>query len=199
MPDRPHRGSAILRLTGAVLRHRRRVALAWLVVLVAAVATVSTTVNRLTFDFSLPGQPWHDTSVRILAAYHSATEQPPFLLVVSASPGQRLRPGQADSTFAAVAAAVPTSRLIGHAQTGDAAFVTKDGRSAYSYAFEPLQQGFTAPDQPLLQHALVVNSPPGATTYVTGLDALAQSTSSSGGPGVLLETVLGGLGAIALR
>jgi RND superfamily putative drug exporter len=192
------RGSIILRLTGFVLRHRRLVALAWLLIFVAGVASVSSTVNRLTFDFSLPGQPGHDTSVKILAAYNSATEQPPFLLVLSAPAGQQLDPGQADAAFAAVAQAVPTARLIGHAQTGDSAFVTRDGRSAYSYAFEPLQQSFTAPDQALLEHALAVHAPPGATGYVTGLDPLAQSTASSSGPGVLLETILGGIGALAV-
>ena len=76
-----------------MLRHRRLVALAWLVIFIAGAASVSTTVNRLTFDFSLPGQPGHDTSVKILAAYGIATEQPPMLLVITAPRGQQLTPG----------------------------------------------------------------------------------------------------------
>src|ERR1700680_1713358 len=90
------RRSAILRLSRLVLRHRRLVALAWLAIFIAGVASVSTTVNRLTFDFSLPGQPGHDTSVKILAAYNSATQQPPYLLVITAPSGQQLPPSPAD-------------------------------------------------------------------------------------------------------
>jgi RND superfamily putative drug exporter len=181
-----------------VLRHRGLVALGWLVILLAGFATVGRTVDRLTFDFSLPGQPGHDTSVKILAAYHTAMEQPPFLLVLSAAPGQVLGAGQADAAFAAVATAVPSTRVIGHTQTGDSAFLTRDGRTAYSYAFEPLQQGFSLPSQGELEQAMAAHAPPGTSAYVTGLDPLAQSTAASSGPGVLLETILGGLGALAV-
>src|SRR5581483_8151858 len=38
----------------------------------------------------------------------------------------------------------------------------------------------------------------GAPVYVTGFDALQSQTGGSGGPGVLLESVLGGLGALAV-
>ena len=194
----PPSSSVILRITRFVLGHRRLVFLAWLMIFIAGGATVGHTVDRLTFDFSLPGQPGHDTGVKILAAYQIDTEQPPFLLVLSAAPGQTLSPDTADASFTAVARAVPTAHLIGHAQTGDSAFLTKDGRAAYSYAFNPRQQGFTAPNQALLEHAMAVRAPPGGAGYVTGLDPLAQSTGSSSGPGVLLETILGGLGALAV-
>ncbi len=186
------------RLTRFVLRHKGLVALGWLLILIAGGATVGRTVDRLTFDFSLPGQPGHDTSVKILRAYGSATEQPPYLLVISAPGGHTLQPGQGDAAFAAVAKAVPAARLIGHAQTGDSAFLAKDGQAEYSYAFEPLQQGFAAPAQGLLENAVTANAPPGTRGYVTGLDPLAQSTASSSGPGVLLETLLGGVGALAV-
>lgn len=190
--------SAINRITQFVLRHRGLVALGWLVILIAGFATVGRTVDRLTFDFSLPGQPGHDAAVKILATYQSATDQPPFLLVLSAPDGQTLPPAEADATFARVARAVPTARFIGHAQTGDPAFLSRDGRSEYSYAFEPLQQGFTVPNQALLEKAMAADAPPGTAAYVTGLDPLAQSSDSSSGPGVLLETILGGLGALAV-
>jgi RND superfamily putative drug exporter len=188
----------ILRIGRFVLRHRRLVALAWLVVFIAGAASVSTTINRLTFDFSLPGQPGHDTSLKIIAAYHMDTEQPPYLLVVSARSGQQLPPGQADATFAAVAKSVPTAHLIGHAQTGDSAFLGKDGRTAYAYAFVPTASSFADPNQALLEQAMAVSTPAGAAGYVSGLQPLAASTANSAGPGVLLETILGGLGALAV-
>ena len=38
----------------------------------------------------------------------------------------------------------------------------------------------------------------GAPVRVTGLDALQSQTGGSGGPGVLVESVLGGLGALVV-
>ena len=41
--------------------------------------------------------------------------------------------------------------------------------------------------------------PPGVTVHVTGIDALYNSeSSSSGGPSVLTETLIGGLGALVI-
>lgn len=46
------------RLARFVLRHRLLVGLIWLVFTGAGVASAGVVTDRLTFDFSLPGQPW---------------------------------------------------------------------------------------------------------------------------------------------
>ena len=53
---------AIPRLGRAVLRHRRRVMLLWLVVFVAGLAGAGSVSSRLKVDFSLPGQPGYETA-----------------------------------------------------------------------------------------------------------------------------------------
>jgi hypothetical protein len=53
-------GSAIGRITGYVLRHRKAVILFWLAVFIAGGTGAGQVSKRLSFDFSLPGQPrWH--------------------------------------------------------------------------------------------------------------------------------------------
>ena len=52
-------------LTDWVLSHRLVVALAWLLVAAAGAGLASTTVDRLSYDFALPGQPAYEANVEI--------------------------------------------------------------------------------------------------------------------------------------
>ncbi|HSP66037.1 MAG TPA: MMPL family transporter, partial [Candidatus Deferrimicrobium sp.] len=186
------------KLAGLVLRHRRLVILSWVVVFIAGVAGVSTSVSRLSTSFSLPGQPGYETANRVLHTYGIAADVAPYLLTFRTSAGAHIDATQADAAFTAVQQAVPNARVIGHQQTGDAAFVPADGRTTFAYAFIPLPTAFTDATLPMLQRALAANAPPGTTPSVTGEEALANSTGSGSGPGVLAETLIGGVGALAV-
>jgi putative drug exporter of the RND superfamily len=52
-----------------VLRHRRRVVVGWLILLVAGALGAGQVSKRLTFDFSLPGQPGYETAQQTDAIY----------------------------------------------------------------------------------------------------------------------------------
>ncbi|HTT85752.1 MAG TPA: hypothetical protein VMF60_00165, partial [Acidimicrobiales bacterium] len=56
--------SALGRLARVVLRHRRLVIGFWLAVLLVGGMASSKVQKRLTFDFSLPGQPGYETALR---------------------------------------------------------------------------------------------------------------------------------------
>jgi putative drug exporter of the RND superfamily len=185
-------------LARLVLRHRRLVILSWVVVFIAGIAGVSTSVSRLSTSFSLPGQPGYETANRVLHTYGTAADVAPYLLTIRATAGQHIDPAQADTTFAAVQQAVPVARVIGAQQTGDPIFLPADGRTTFAYAFIPLPTAFTDTTLPLLQKALAVAAPAGTTASVTGEEALANGTGNGGGPGVLAETLIGGVGALAV-
>ena len=190
------------RLAEAVLHHRKRVAVVWLLVVVIGVALTGQTTKRLSIDFSLPGQPGTDTANTIDADFHAGGKTQPYIVSITLPAGQTVASNQAaiGSAFAAVTAKVPDTRLVDEANTGDAnAFVTKDGRTAYAMLFyrfvhDPTKSLPT--DQ--ITAALKAAAPAGTTVGVTGEDALATGKSSGGGPGVLAETFLGGLGALAV-
>jgi putative drug exporter of the RND superfamily len=181
-----------------VLRHRRLIVLAWVVVFFAGIAGVGKSVGRLSTDFSLPGQPGYETASRVLHTYGTATDVAPYLLTITAPVGDHLDPAQADAAFAMVQKAVPVARVIGHEQTGDPLFLTADGRSAFAYAFIPEPKGFTDTTLPALETSLSAAAIPGTTAIVTGIEALATGGAPSTGPGVLAETLIGGLGALAV-
>jgi RND superfamily putative drug exporter len=181
-----------------VLRHRRWVMVFWLVVMVAGGMVSSKTSDRMTVDFSLPGQPGTEAADKIIAAVHNGGNTTPMLVSVTVPAGQTVT-GNEDAVakvFAAVDADVPNSRVVDEANTGDKAFRTSDDRTAYAMVFYPFPASQTAkpPTEPIRKSAEAAK-PSGATIGVTGVDALALGDDASG-PGVLAETLLGAGGAL---
>jgi RND superfamily putative drug exporter len=188
----------VQRIAELVLRHRRFVLIGWLVVVIAGIAVTQHTTKRLVVDFSLPGQPGTETANQIDAEFHAGGKTAPFVLTVTMPAGRTLTGHDAaiGRTFAAVQAHVPQLRVVDQANTGDAAFRTKDNRTAYALAFyrfshDPKFKLQT--DQ--IRAALARAAPPGASVGATGEDALAVG-NDSGGNGVLAEVGIGALGAL---
>src|SRR5437764_3589868 len=188
------------RIAEFVLRDRRLVALGWLVIVIAGVALVQKTNDRLVIDFSLPGQHGTQTANQIDNEFHAGGKTAPYVLTLTLPAGQTISGHEADvkSAFAAVAQKVPDTRLVDEGNTGDRAFRTKDDRTAYGLLFYRFLHN---PASPLptnnIRAALTAAAPSGATVGVTGEDALAVG-DSSGGNGVLAEVGLGAIGALAV-
>ena len=58
-------------LTALVLRHRRWVMLAWLIVALVGAATLGSTTKRLSTQFKMPGEPSFVADSKIQALYHT--------------------------------------------------------------------------------------------------------------------------------
>lgn len=82
------RPDPIGRLTAFVLRHRRWVAGFWLVMLVAGGIGAGRVSSRLSYDFSLPGQPGYQAAQRIIATYGNGADTPPTIVVVDGPAGR---------------------------------------------------------------------------------------------------------------
>ncbi len=202
----------IERLSRFVLRHRLTVALVWLAVLAAGVATAGKVSGRLSQEFSVPSAPSYRVNQQILATYGTGADGYPEVAVITLPPGATVdTPGvrQALGRAFARVTADPRVRLrvVSYADpgpgsgggSGDRRLVSADGRTTIGLIFTPhhgeLQATNLAPQiTTTLQRAL----PAGTTVQVTGLDALAAGGSSGQGPGVLAETLLGGLGALGV-
>ncbi|HEU4812176.1 MAG TPA: MMPL family transporter [Nocardioides sp.] len=181
-----------------VLRHRRWVMVFWLLILIAGGASAGKTSDRLTVDFSLPGQPGTEATELIVAAVHNGGNTTPMLATVTLPQGQTIT-GHEDEVaraFEAVQSGVPDVRVVDEANTGDKAFRTEDDRTAYAMVFYPFPQTFEQelPTEPI-REAIEATAPAGAEVGVTGIDALAVG-DETGGPGVLAETLIGALGAL---
>ena len=190
------------RLAEAVLHHRKRVAVIWLLIVVVGIALTGTTTKRLMIDFSLPGQPGTDTANRIDAEFHAGGKTQPYLVSITLPPSHSVASSGSEiaTAFAAITSHVPDTRLVDEANTGDTtAFRTKDGQTAYAMVFYRFLHNPTASlPTDKITAALKAAAPTGSTVGVTGDDALAAGKSSGGGPGVLAETFLGAVGALAV-
>jgi putative drug exporter of the RND superfamily len=188
------------RLGELVLRHRVIIVIAWALILVAGGAVSATVSDRMTVNFSLPGQPGDDAANKIIAAYHNGGNTAPLIATVTMPEGETIS-GNEDAVskaFASIATAVPNRplRVVDEANTGDKAFRTSDDRTAYAMVFYPFPQSFAEqlPTKPI-EKVVQSGAPDGAHVGVTGMDALAVG-DESGGPGVLTETLFGAAGAL---
>ncbi|HXX88937.1 MAG TPA: MMPL family transporter [Acidimicrobiales bacterium] len=192
--------SAMRRLTAFVLGHRRIVIVLWLIAFLAGGMGAGKVSNRLKFDFSLPGQPGYETARQIVRLYGNGGDQNPSIVVVDLP-----APLSAGANQARVAAAFehlrqvkPVARVVDYGSTGNALFVGRDGTTTYGLVFMPQPDGF-ATNLPAaeVQAALTPALPPGTHVSVTGLDELSAGTHQKG-PGVLVETLIGALGALVV-
>jgi RND superfamily putative drug exporter len=191
----------IARLARFVLAHRRLVMVAWLVVFLAGAAGASHVSKRLAVDFSLPGQPGYVTSQKIARTYGNGGQEPPALAVITVPAGQTVLGERAQIVAAAarMRASVPGLRVLDFANTGDPRTITSDGRTTYLLVFSPLEKTFGVTKIPQRAEQVLARAlPPGTQSDLTGLVQLSNSEESGGGPGVFLETVFGGLGALAV-
>jgi RND superfamily putative drug exporter len=189
------------RIAELVLHHRRLVAVGWLLVVVVGVMVTGKTNDRLVIDFSLPGQPGTETANQIDREFEAGGKTAPYLLTLTLPEGQTVAGNRTeiDRAFQAVADEIPDTRLVAESNTGDAkAFRTSDGRTAFAMLFYRFLHDPTAkfPTDDI-RAALTDAAPAGATPGVTGEDALAIG-DESGGNGVLVEVMLGAIGALAV-
>ena len=189
----------------SVLAHKRLVTAIWVVLTVAGIATIGNATRSFSKNFTVPGREGFVTNERIVTAFHSGGHYAP-LLVVAALPAGTIvdQPGVRsglEKIAATLTRVIPGARVAGYASTGSRAFVSTDGRTTFVLAYPPPDgQSFGENTQAAkaATAALAGVRLDGARVYVTGVDALQSQTGGGGGPGVLLESAIGGLGALVV-
>jgi RND superfamily putative drug exporter len=193
-------------LTRWVLAHKRIVVGFWIAATVAGIMAAGPASDALDQKFSVPNKEGWETNVAIAERYRdTGGDTSPLLPVVTLpegktvhSPGVRHQLARVDRRLEH---AVPNARIASYASTGDQAFVSADGRTTFAVVYPPAdpdaQFGENAKAEKAASSALEGATVGAATVHLTGFDALAEeSGAGSDGPGVLLEALLGGAGAL---
>jgi len=191
-------------LAHLVLRHKALVALFWVAMMVGGGATSGTTVDRLSFDFSLPGQPGFETEKKLLETYGNGPDEGTTIVAVTVPSGTTVDDEQdaVDGVFQAVQEDFPQYRVAWEGNTGEDRFQTDDGRTAYavivdekftSFTFEP---AFRKAKELFAAQAQETGFEVRTTGYFELSEGNAESSEGGAPPSVLSETLLGAFGAL---
>jgi putative drug exporter of the RND superfamily len=183
-----------------VLSHRKWVVLFWILVVVLGGSVSSLVSKKMTFDYSLPGEPGTKTAQKMNQLYGNGGYNAPYLVSVTLPAGQSVADHQSEvaAAFDAVQSKAPQVRVVDQANTGDPAFITKDGRTSYALVFYHYDPKTAKMPTSEIQAALDSAKPAGSIVGMTGEDVLAKDKGGSSGHGVLAMTVIGAIGALAV-
>jgi RND superfamily putative drug exporter len=195
-------------LTRWVLAHKRTVVLSWIVLTIAGIMAAGPATENLEPEFSVPDKEGWETNVAIAEQYRgTGGNTAPLLPVVTLPEGRAVDSpavrGELAQLDARLREALPASRIASYASTGDRTFVSDDGRTTFALIYPQPDPDSAFGENPAAEKAasaaLEGATVAGQPVHLTGFDALVEdSGGDSEGPGVLLEAVLGGTGALVV-
>jgi putative drug exporter of the RND superfamily len=194
-------------LTRWVLAHKKTVVVSWILLTVAGIMAAGPASKALDQKFSVPNKEGWETNEAIAAKYNgTGGDTSPLLPVVKLPAGQSVDSPQVKRDLTklddTLAKTLPGSRVASYASTGDKAFVSDDGHTTFAMVYPKPDPdsafGDNAQAAKDVKSAVAGQTVAGAPVHVTGFDALQNSTGGGDGPGVFLEALLGGLGALVV-
>jgi putative drug exporter of the RND superfamily len=176
----------------------------WLVLFIAGAVAASQVSGRLSTQFDVPGAASYQANLDILRTYGNGAQGYPDVVVITAPAGHTVSEPSVETGVAQSVAAVSALgrfRVASYANTGDIRFISRHAQSEVVLVFLPAYSEADAPPfGPTIVRAMQPALPHGARLYLTGLgELIAGGTTHPGADvGALTETILGGIGALAV-
>src|SRR4051794_29039438 len=189
----------LTRLTHVLFRHRWPVIGLWLFLTLFGVFAAGKVADRWYTATAIPGQPAYEASQRSLHSLGVGDKTP--TVVVFHTSGDATKSRAIEQGMQRAAASVPGAFSSSYFSTHDAMYVSSDRHTAFEMLYAPGKAGVDvlsgAKD---IRAAAADGLPAGVTVNVTGRDALDEATKEGdgGGAGVLLEALIGGIGALVI-
>jgi putative drug exporter of the RND superfamily len=187
-------------LARVVLRHQWLVVGVWIALTVVGVVVAPLAVNRMLTTFSIPGSKTYQANQQIVQTFHNG-DQPPLVVVLQDPSGDVTRAAGAGRTLAAALRVNPGARESSFFSTHSPLYVSKDHHTMFAEIYPAGANGFgSGGTVAATQRVVSAAAPAGVHAYVTGNAALEQAAGSGGGggPSILVETAVGGLGALVI-
>jgi RND superfamily putative drug exporter len=189
----------LARLAHLIVRHRWAVIGAWLVLTLFGGFAAAKVSKRWLQSFSIPGYSAYETNQRTLEQFGTGM-RPPSVVVFRTS-GDATRSPSIRAATGRAARANPGARTSSFFSTGSLAYVSRDRHTTFMEIYPPGEATFDAKSgAEATRRAAAAGLPGGISVHVTGHDPLEEASShgGTGGPSVLLEALIGGLGALVI-
>jgi RND superfamily putative drug exporter len=185
-------------LAHVVARHRWKVIAAWIVLTLFGAFAAGQVSKRWYQSFSIPGKSAYEANQRTLKAFGTGVRPPD--VVVFHTAGNATKSGAIEAAMKRAAAVLPGSRTSSYFSTHDLMYVSKDRHTAFEEIYPAGPSKFDSTSKASdVRAAAARGLPSGIQVEVTGHDPLEEASTHGGGGGnVLVEAVIGGLGAIVI-
>jgi RND superfamily putative drug exporter len=189
----------LARLAHFTARHRWAVIGVWIVLTLFGGFAAGQLSKRWYQSFSIPGKPAYEASQRTLKAF-GAGVRPPSVVVFHTG-GDATQSGAIRDAMQRAARTMPGALTSSYFSTQNAMYVSRDRHTTLMEIYPAGSPKFsTKSGVAAMRAAAVTGLPAGISVQVTGHDPLEEASlhGSSGSASVLLEALIGGLGALVI-
>src|SRR5213080_3534692 len=189
----------LARLAHTVAHHRRAIIVAWVVLTLFGGFAAGQVSKRWYQSFSIPGKSAYEANQRTLKAFGSGV-RPPDVVVFHTS-GDATKSDAIKRAMQRAARTMPGARTSSYFSTGSLIYVSRDRHTTFDEVYPlGLAKFNTKSGADRMRAAAAAGLPAGTTVQVTGHDPLEEASThgGGGGPSVLLEALVGGLGALVI-
>ena len=187
------------RLAHFIARHRWAVIVVWIVLTLIGGVAAGKLSNRWYQSFSIPGKPAYEASQRALKAFGAGVRPPN--VVVFHTKGDATRSAAIRAAMQRAADTMPGALTSSYFSTHNLMYVSRDRHTTFLEVYPPGSPKFdTKSGAKRMRAAAAAGLPAGTTVEVTGHDPLEEASThgSDGSSSVLLEAMIGGLGALVI-
>jgi len=188
------------RLAHFTTRYRWPVIATWIVLTLFGGYAAGQLSSRWYQSLAVPGKPAYEANQRTFKAFGAGVRSPDTVVFHSSS-GDIRKSGAVEAAMARVANASPGALTSSYFSTGNPMYVSKDGHTTFMQVYLSGRAGLDVKSGAAkLRSAAATGLPAGVSVDVTGRDALGEASTegTSAGSSLLLEALIGGLGALLI-
>src|SRR5262245_2754237 len=189
----------LARLAHFTTRHRWPVIAVWIVLTVIGGVAAGKLSSRWYQSFSIPGRSAYEASQRTFDAFGVGVRPPN--VVVFTTRGDATKSKAIQAAMKRAAATMPGALTSSYFSTHNPMYVSKNGHTTFMEVYPPGKAKFDSKSRAKeMRAAAAAGLPTGITVNVTGHDPLEEASThaDSGSSSVLLEALIGGLGALVI-
>src|SRR4051794_31030445 len=189
----------LARLAHLIARRRWYVIGVWIVLTLFGGFAAGQVSKRWFQSFSIPGKSAYESDQQTFKTFHTGV-RPPNVVVFHTN-GDATKSDAIKQAMARASNESPGSRSSSYFTTQNSMYVSRDKHTTFLEVYPAGESTFDSTSGAVkMREAAAKGLPAGITVNVTGHDPLEEASThgDSGGPGVLLEAVVGGIGALII-